>query len=475
MGLFDKFRKNVEKVVEDIDEEKFSAPEDSQEALEAIAFSQTNELPPLQSSDLEETHQPTSGEDDLVSDEKTDKNSKNSSEHVEEDDWDDWDDNVDVSPLPVMISKKDRKRIEKEQKKKQKKIKLEQKKGRREIARPKGSKVNLQMMRSTTGRQLVAVKQAPKGSLGAEEIIDNEGRAVKIDLGGGVVESGGRVIKESQALNDMLEELEWVLLESDISSPATTAVMNALRVQLIGSRLRRGAKLGKVIEASLKRSLHNLLSADYWDFNATVNDMISKEDTPVIVMMVGVNGTGKTTTTAKIAHRLKQQGHSVVAAAADTFRAGAIEQLSSHCERIGIRCISGQRGGDSAAIARDTVESARAKGTDVVLIDTAGRMQNKSNLMNELLKVHRVTKPHLVLFVGDALAGNDAVDQAVQFQNILSFDGAVLTKLDTDAKGGAALSIAHATEKPIVLAGGGQEYDDLKQFDPDWLLDQLFE
>ena len=266
MGLFDKFRKNVEKVVEDIDEEKFSAPEDSQEALEAIAFSQTNELPPLQSSDLEETHQPTSGEDDLVSDEKTDKNSKNSSEHVEEDDWDDWDDNVDVSPLPVMISKKDRKRIEKEQKKKQKKIKLEQKKGRREIARPKGSKVNLQMMRSTTGRQLVAVKQAPKGSLGAEEIIDNEGRAVKIDLGGGVVESGGRVIKESQALNDMLEELEWVLLESDISSPATTAVMNALRVQLIGSRLRRGAKLGKVIEASLKRSLHNLLSADYWDF-----------------------------------------------------------------------------------------------------------------------------------------------------------------------------------------------------------------
>jgi fused signal recognition particle receptor len=102
-------------------------------------------------------------------------------------------------------------------------------------------------------------------------------------------------------------------------------------------------------------------------------------------------------------------------------------------------------------------------------------MQNKSNLMNELLKVHRVTKPHLVLFVGDALAGNDAVDQAVQFQNILSFDGAVLTKLDTDAKGGAALSIAHATEKPIVLAGVGQEYDDLKQFDPDWLLDQLFE
>ncbi len=111
---------------------------------------------------------------------------------------------------------------------------------------------------------------------------------------------------------------------------------------------------------------------------------------------------------------------------------------------------------------------------DVVIIDTAGRMQNKANLMEELRKVHRVTKPHLVLFVGDALAGNDAVDQAVEFQRMLKFDGAVLCKLDTDAKGGAALAISHATNRPIVLAGIGQGYDDLKQFDPDWLIDEVF-
>ena len=244
---------------------------------------------------------------------------------------------------------------------------------------------------------------------------------------------------------------------------------------MIGSRLRKGADLTKVIEASLKRALRSLLAAGYWDFNATVDGMIESGDTPVIIMMVGVNGTGKTTTTAKIAHRLKNEGRTVVLAAADTFRAGAIDQLESHAEKIGVRCVSSQRGGDSAAIARDAVESARARGADVVIVDTAGRMTNKVNLMNELQKVHRVAQPHLVLFVGDALAGNDAVEQAIEFQRMLKFDGAVLCKLDTDAKGGAALSIAHATGRPIVLAGVGQEYSDLKQFDPDWLLQMMFE
>ena len=275
-------------------------------------------------------------------------------------------------------------------------------------------------------------------------------------------------------MDELLEELEWALLEADMSSDAVAEVLAALRKELVGSQLRKGANLAKVVEASLKRALHTLLEADYWDFNATVDGMIEAGDTPVVIMLVGVNGTGKTTTTAKIAYRLKNEGRTVVAAAADTFRAGAIEQLETHCDRIGIKCISSQRGGDAAAIARDAVESARAKGVDVVLVDTAGRMQNKTNLMNELNKVHRVCQPHLVLFVGDALAGNDAVEQAVQFQKILNFDGAVLSKMDTDAKGGAGLSIAFSTSRPIVLAGIGQEYDDLIQFDPDWLLDQLW-
>ena len=152
---------------------------------------------------------------------------------------------------------------------------------------------------------------------------------------------------------DLLEELEWMLLESDISSEAVTSVLDALRKSLVGARLRRGAELAKVLEAALKRALRNLLSAGYWDFDASIQSFLDQGDAPVVVMLVGVNGTGKTTTAAKIAHRLQSNGHSVIAAAGDTFRAGAIQQLESHCENLGIRCISSQRGGDAAAIARE--------------------------------------------------------------------------------------------------------------------------
>ncbi len=330
-------------------------------------------------------------------------------------------------------------------------------------------------MRSTTGRKLVEVEQAPRKSVGKKTVETEKGTSFDIDLGGGMVEKGGRVVKGGPVLDALLEELELVLLEADMGRRAIEEVLDALRRELIGSHMRRGADLAKIIEASLKRALRSLLVAGYWDFSKTVDTMIEAGDTPVVVMMVGVNGTGKTTTTAKIANRLKNEGRTVVLAAADTFRAGAIDQLETHAERIGVRCISSERGGDSAAIARDAVESAKARGADVVIVDTAGRMTNKTNLMNELEKVHRVAQPHLVLFVGDALAGNDAVEQAVEFQRMLKFDGAVLCKLDTDAKGGAALSIAHATGRPIVLAGVGQNYDDLHQFDPDWLLQMMFE
>jgi fused signal recognition particle receptor len=455
VGLFDRFKKRLQEAVDDTDIDALSAPLDSKEAK--AGKSTQEEVVEEEWDDIEEIQEVTP---------------------VEEDEWDEWDDELNETPLPVGLSKKERKRIEStkksEEKQSKKTAKEEKKRGLKEVGRVKGSKIDLQMMRSTTGRQLVAVKAAPKGSTGVKSVEIDEGRDIKIDLGGGVVESGGRTIKDGGALDELLEELEWALLEADMSSDAVAEVLAALRKELVGSQLRKGANLAKVVEASLKRALHTLLEADYWDFNATVDGMIEAGDTPVVIMLVGVNGTGKTTTTAKIAYRLKNEGRTVVAAAADTFRAGAIEQLETHCERIGIKCISSQRGGDAAAIARDAVESAKAKGVDVVLVDTAGRMQNKTNLMNELNKVHRVCQPHLVLFVGDALAGNDAVEQAVQFQKILNFDGAVLAKMDTDAKGGAGLSIAFSTSRPIVLAGIGQEYDDLIQFDPDWLLDQLW-
>ncbi len=460
MGLFDRFRKRIHEVADETDQDALSVDAASEEAKELL-----QPTPQVQ---------PEEEWDDLENVEST---PEAAPETDGDDDWDTWDDDEPI--VPVALSKKERKLLERKERERKKAEaqtkKAMKKRGAVEMARPKGSKVDLSMMRTTTGRQLVEVKQAPKGSSKTATIELEQGATVDIDLGGGVVNEGGRIIKPGQGLDDLLEELEWALLESDISQQATSAIIDSLRNALIGARLRKGADLSKVLEAALKRALHTLLQAGYWDFDASVKTFIDKGDVPVVIMLVGVNGTGKTTTAAKIAQRLLNNGLSVIAAAGDTFRAGAIQQLESHCERLGIRCVSSQRGGDSAAIARDAIDSAKAKGIDVVLVDTAGRMQNKTNLMNELNKVRKVTNPHLTLFVGDSLAGNDAVEQAKMFQEIMRFDGAVLTKMDTDAKGGAGLSIAFATGRPIVFAGIGQNYEDLLQFEPQWLLDQLFE
>ncbi len=460
MGLFDRFRKRIHEVADETDQDALSVDASSEEAKELLQ-------PP----------QAAQSEDEWEDLEEVEPLREAKPEGNTDDDWDTWDDDEPI--VPVTLTKKERKLLERQERERKKAAaqakKAMKKRGAVEMARPKGSKVDLSMMRTTTGRQLVEVKQAPKGSSKTATIELEQGSTVDIDLGGGVVSEGGRIIKPGQGLDDLLEELEWALLESDISQQATSAIIDSLRKALVGARLRKGADLSKVLEAALKRALHTLLQAGYWDFDASVKAFVEKGDLPVVIMLVGVNGTGKTTTAAKIAQRLLNNGLSVIAAAGDTFRAGAIQQLESHCERLGIRCVSSQRGGDSAAIARDAIDSAKAKGIDVVLVDTAGRMQNKTNLMNELNKVRKVTNPHLTLFVGDSLAGNDAVEQAKMFQEIMRFDGAVLTKMDTDAKGGAGLSIAFATGRPIVFVGVGQNYEDLLQFDPQWLLDQLFE
>ena len=440
MGLFDRFRRRVTDLSETVDLDALTAEEDSEEgraALRVQALSTEAEGP-----------------------DQADEGTVNDSAPSTDDGWDDLD------ALDEPKTRSERRRRKRDLRRPVS--------APRASERPVGSNVDLKVMRSTTGRELTEVTSTPRGSTRTGQLSTMSGDEVLIDLGGGIVESGGRVIKDGPALATILEELEWVLLESDISATAVSSMVDSLRYSLIGARLRKGADLAKVLEASLKRALRALLDAGYWDVMASIETYLEAGDAPVVIMFVGVNGTGKTTTVAKIAKQLTDRGRSVIAAAGDTFRAGAIEQLEHHCERIGIRCVSSERGGDSAAIARDAVESARARGVDVVLVDTAGRMQNKSNLMKELEKVRRVADPHLTLFVGDALAGNDAVDQAVMFQRMLRFDGAVLTKLDTDAKGGAALSIAYATGRPVVLAGMGQGYDDLVRFDPEWLLEEIF-
>jgi len=279
----------------------------------------------------------------------------------------------------------------------------------------------------------------------------------------------GRSIREKK-LDELLDELEVILLESDVALPVAEEIKAALKEELLGKKIKRDVDLDDFIEAALRSAIRKVLAVDPVDLDL----YIKEHDKPVVLMFVGVNGTGKTTSIARIAYRYKQQGLSSVLAAGDTFRAGAIEQLAIHAERLGVKLIKHKAGSDPAAVAYDAVEHARARYKDIVLIDTAGRMQTNVNLMDEMKKIKRIAKPDMVIFVGDSLAGNDAVEQASKFDEAVGIDIAILTKIDADAKGGAALSIAHAVGKPIAFVGTGQEYEDLEVFDPDWMVDRLF-
>jgi fused signal recognition particle receptor len=238
---------------------------------------------------------------------------------------------------------------------------------------------------------------------------------------------------------------------------------------LTGRRVARDVGLEKGVEAVLRQAMMQALSVTPIDFFR----LVEKGPRPFVVMFVGVNGTGKTTTIAKLAYHLQKRGRTCVVAAADTFRAGAIEQLEKHAEAVGFKLIKHAAGADPAAVAFDAVEHARARGRDVVLIDTAGRMHSNQNLMDQMKKIKRVAKPNLVLYIGDALAGNDAIEQAKQFNDAVGIDGIVLTKIDADAKGGAALSMAKTIGKPVVFVNLGQSYEDIRPFDAKWMVDRL--
>lgn len=285
-----------------------------------------------------------------------------------------------------------------------------------------------------------------------------------------ISDAQGKAIKESK-LDELLWDLEVGLMESDVAVEVIEELKVQIRKELIGKRVKRGQDFQIAVNQAIKNSLHKVLSTSTLDFD----DYIEKHDKPVVIMFVGVNGTGKTTAIAKIANRLQKQKKSVVLAAGDTFRAGAIEQLAIHSEKLGIKIIKHQAGSDAAAVAYDAIEHAKARFKDVVLVDTAGRMQTNTNLMDEMKKIKRIAQPHMIIFVGDSLAGNDAVEQASKFNEDVGIDAAILTKIDADAKGGAALSIAHAVGKPIIFVSTGQEYNQLEVFDSKWMIDRIFD
>jgi fused signal recognition particle receptor len=276
------------------------------------------------------------------------------------------------------------------------------------------------------------------------------------------------VIRETD-IKDALDELEIVLLENDVAFPVTEEILVHLKKELVGRHRKIGESVDLIVLTALKTSLKDVLGNGF--------DLISyirTHEHPVKILFTGVNGTGKTTTVAKVGYFLKKNGFSVVIGAGDTFRAGAIEQIDVHAERIGIKIIQHQQGADPSAVLFDTVQYAVAHTLDVMLADTAGRFHNRANLMNQLEKIRRVMKPDLVVYVDEAVAGNDAVVRAEEFDKTVGADAVVLTKADMDMRGGAAISIAHTIGKPLMFLGTGQGYDDITLFSPDQVIEELF-
>ncbi len=272
---------------------------------------------------------------------------------------------------------------------------------------------------------------------------------------------------KAENLNPILSEFKMSLVENDVAFPVAEKISSDLEKRLVGVQVKRLEDRKKVVEENLRQVLLEvMLTSKKIDLLKMADEKRKKKET-FILMFVGINGTGKTTTIAKVAQFFRDKGYAVVLAGADTYRAGSIEQLEEHGKRLGIRVIKSNYGGDPAAVAFDAVSHAKSHGINIVLIDTAGRMQTNQNLMNELVKVKRVVGPDLTVLTVDSLIGNDAVMQAEEFNKAVGVDATILTKVDADVKGGSALSVTYVTQKPILFIGVGQTYKDLELFNPE--------
>ncbi len=274
-------------------------------------------------------------------------------------------------------------------------------------------------------------------------------------------------------LEPLLWDLQLQLIGNDVSVEVAERVCVEMKERLVGTNAPRFGDKSDVVRTALMESLEAVMNGgNKLDLVEKISQS-RKDGEPFSIMFVGINGTGKTTTIAKMTHKLQQAGFSVVLASGDTYRAGAIEQLEEHGRRLGVRVIKHKYGSDAAAVGFDAVEHAKAQGINVVMIDTAGRMQTNRNLMDELQKVKRVVNPSFTIMVLDSLVGNDATDQAMTFNDHIGFDAAILTKVDADAKGGSSLSVSYLTGKPVLYVGVGQGYDDLESFDAQWFAEKL--
>jgi fused signal recognition particle receptor len=275
-----------------------------------------------------------------------------------------------------------------------------------------------------------------------------------------------KTLSESK-FDEIFWELEVAMLENNVAVSVIEKIKEDMKAKLVNQKLKRSA-IEETITGALRDGIDDVLTQEKTDFFNTV-----KSKKPFVICFFGINGSGKTTSIAKIAHMLKKNNISVVLAAADTFRAAAIDQLQKHGDNLGVKVVKSEYGADAAAVAYDAIQYAKAKNIDVVLIDTAGRSHSNVNLMDELKKIIRVANPDLKIFVGDSLTGNDMVEQAEKYAETTGIDGIVLAKADVDEKGGATISAAYVTKKPIYFLGTGQGYDDIEEFDKKRIMGNL--
>ena len=279
----------------------------------------------------------------------------------------------------------------------------------------------------------------------------------------------GKVIIEEEDLDEPLRDLEFALLGSDVEMTVAEEILDAVRENMLGEARAQIETTDQLVTEALHDALLDVISVGQFDFE----ERIAAAEKPVTVVFTGVNGVGKTTTIAKLSEWLEDRGYSSVLANGDTYRAGANEQIAEHADALGRKLIAHDKGGDPAAVIYDGAEYADANDIDVVLGDTAGRLHTSNDLMAQLGKIDRVVDPDLTLFVDESVAGQDAVRRASEFNDAAEIDGVVLSKADADSSGGAAISIAYVTGKPVLFLGTGQGYDDLVRFDPEALVDEL--
>ena len=273
--------------------------------------------------------------------------------------------------------------------------------------------------------------------------------------------AGSEIIRR----DDVESTITNILLEADVDYDTAQDITQRLDRKIV--------KSGRKIEMDLVKEYLKETITEVLGEIPPADDILTVQKKPYVILFLGINGTGKTTTISKVANYLRKNGKRVVLAASDTFRAGAIEQISILGSNLGVNVIKHTAGSDPSAVAFDAIEHAKARDIDYVLVDSAGRMQTNKNLIDEMRKIKRVAKPDLTVMVLDSMIGQDAYNQAEVFMNEIKFDSVVLTKLDTDARGGAVLTIVHQLKKPVLFLGTGQGYDDLIKFDTKWYIDKI--